>query len=420
MRPAKVHIVGAGIAGLSTAVALVRRGITVEVSDSAQQAGGRCRSYFDPAVGEVVDNGNHFVFSGNTALYAYLAEIGGLDRLHGPDEAEYPFFDKADGRRWTLRPNDSALAWWVASRHRRVPETRVADYLKLANILRAKPSDTVADLIPTSGPLWTGLVEPVLVGALNTEGARCSAVLAAAVMRETLARGGRAYKPRSAEPTLAAAFVDPAVAHIRAHGGEVRLGRRLKGVAFEGARLSRLSFADGDVAVGGDEAAVLALPAWVTPDLVPGLSAPTEHSAIVNGHFRRPGPPGAPLMQGVLGATAHWVFGFPQRISTTTSAADAIVDEDREVLARRLWGDVVAAYGFAPDTPLPPWQVVKEKRATFAATPQQNALRPDAATRWENLHLAGDWTQTGLPATIEGAVRSGETAAELAIRRPSR
>ena len=69
--------------------------------------------------------------------------------------------------------------------------------------------------------------------------------------------------------------------------------------------------------------------------------------------------------------------------------------------------------GLAPD--LPPWQIVKEKRATFAATPAQDAKRPDSRTRWDNVLLAGDWIQTGLPATIEGAVRSGYKAASIAI-----
>ena len=165
----------------------------------------------------------------------------------------------------------------------------------------------------------------------------------------------------------------------------------------------------------GTEMPELPVPAYAIPE-VPAVSAPTVHSAIVNGHFSRAGPPGAPLMQGVLGGTAQWVFGFPRRISTTTSAADALVDLDRAELARRLWADVVAAYDLPAAEPMPAWQVVKEKRATFAATPEQDALRPPAQTRWSNLVLAGDWTQTGLPATIEGAVRSGETAADLAMR----
>jgi uncharacterized protein with NAD-binding domain and iron-sulfur cluster len=92
-----------------------------------------------------------------------------------------------------------------------------------------------------------------------------------------------------------------------------------------------------------------------------------------------------------------------------------LVEVDRETLARMLWRDVAAIYDLSHD--LPPWQIVKEKRATFAATPEQNAKRPKAQTRWTNLTLAGDWVQTGLPATIEGALRSGEHAADLVISR---
>ena len=119
-------------------------------------------------------------------------------------------------------------------------------------------------------------------------------------------------------------------------------------------------------------------------------------------------------MLGLLHSTAEWVFAFPDRLSVTVSAADRLVDRDREDLARLFWAEVSAALGL--DAPLPRWQIVKEKRATFAATPEQDAKRPPARTRWRNLFLAGDWTQTGLPATIEGAIRSGETAAGLVAK----
>ena len=117
-------------------------------------------------------------------------------------------------------------------------------------------------------------------------------------------------------------------------------------------------------------------------------------------------------MLGVIGGTAEWIFAFPDRLSVTVSAAEHLVDTDRAELAAIFWADIAAIHGLPATLPL--WQVVKEKRATFAATPEQDARRPAAATRWRNLFLAGDWTQTGLPATIEGALRSGETAARLA------
>ncbi len=137
-------------------------------------------------------------------------------------------------------------------------------------------------------------------------------------------------------------------------------------------------------------------------------------SAIVNAHFRIVPPKGVPAIIGLIGGTAEWIFAFSDRVSVTVSGADQLVDLDRESLARLLWHDVAAVHGLSEE--LPPWQIVKEKRATFAATPEQDAIRPNAATAFANLVLAGDWTQTGLPATIEGAMRSGYKAAELALR----
>ena len=100
-------------------------------------------------------------------------------------------------------------------------------------------------------------------------------------------------------------------------------------------------------------------------------------------------------------------------LSVTVSAADRLVDVSAEALAALLWRDVARAYDLG-NAALPPWRIVKEKRATFAATPAELRRRPPAQTRWRNLFLAGDWTATGLPATIEGAIRSGETAGRLA------
>jgi hypothetical protein len=153
----------------------------------------------------------------------------------------------------------------------------------------------------------------------------------------------------------------------------------------------------------------------VATSLLPDLPAPSAFRAIVNAHFRLEPPADLPPMIGVLNATTEWLFSYPGRLSTTTSGADRLLDQSREELAATIWREVSAVTGLPPE--LPPWQIVRERRATFAATPAENAKRPGTATEFGNLYLAGDWTDTGLPATIEGAIRSGNRAADLALRK---
>jgi squalene-associated FAD-dependent desaturase len=411
---ARAFVIGGGIAGLAAATALARAGAQVELFEAGPQAGGRCRSYFDPAIGAVIDNGNHLVLSGNHAVYAYLRRIGAPHALTGPDKAVFDFVDLADGLRWRLKLDEGPVPTWIFSEGRRVPGTRAKDYAAYAPLLWAKRTATIDAVVKERGALWRRLMHPFLLSALNTAPEEASAALAGSVMRESLARGGRACRPRIAEPNLAAAFVTPALAYLESRGAKVHLGQRLRRFTIAGTGVRALEFADATVPTGMKDAVVLAVNAPVARDLVPGLSAPTEFRAIVNAHFKVAPPSGAPAILGVIGGAADWIFSFPDRVSVTISGADAIVDEEREVLAARIWADVAKALRL--DAALPPWQIVKEKRATFAATPAQDALRSGPRTATRNLILAGDWTQTGLPATLEGAVRSGDTAARLAAK----
>jgi squalene-associated FAD-dependent desaturase len=413
MSGGRVYVIGGGLAGLSAAVRLAERGRAVVLIEGAAQAGGRCRSYFDASLGMTIDNGNHFVLSGNHATHDYLRTLGALDRLIGPTEADWDFCDARDGRRWTLRINRGRVGWWVLAKDRRVPDTRPADYLPLLKLMLRQGERRLREVIPCEGPLWERLIEPLMLAALNTEAAEGSAELAGAIVRETLAAGGRACAPRIADPGLDAAFIAPALAYLASRGAEVRIGRRVEAITTDDTRATGFRVGGESIELGADDQVVVATPAWITPALLPGVPAPDAFSAIVNGHFKIDPPPGAPLIVGVIGGTAQWLCAYEGRISTTVSGAAALVDTPREAMAAALWVDVAKVYGLRPEPP--PWQIVKERRATFEATPDQVAKRPKAATRWRNLALAGDWTDTGLPATIEGAIRSGRTAAELIL-----
>jgi squalene-associated FAD-dependent desaturase len=411
------HIIGAGISGLSAAVRLANANYTVHVHEATQQAGGRCRSYFDAATNLTIDNGNHLLLSGNRHALAYARSIGTEAGLVGPKRAQFPFVDIATGQRWQLDLGEGRLPLWVFDEARRVPDTGLLDYLALMPLIWAGTDKLVGKAIPCEGTLYQRLVQPLLLAALNVDPPEGSAGLAGAIVRETLLAGGQACRPLIARDGLSAVLVEPAIKLLQDKGASIQFGHELREFAMSGDKVGELKFGTDTIAIGAGDVVVLAVPPRPAASLLPGLKTPSKFRAIVNAHFRFDPPRDAPPIVGVVGGLVEWLFAFPQRLSITISNGDRLVDMPREELAQAIWRDVCKAAGLPGEPALPPWQIVRERRATFEATPEQNALRPGPVTAYKNLFLAGDWTDTGLPATIEGSVRSGDRAADLVLSR---
>jgi squalene-associated FAD-dependent desaturase len=383
-----VHVVGAGLAGLAAATELAAAGCRVTLWEAGFHAGGRCRSYHDAELDVRLDNGNHLLLSGNRSALAYVDRIGARGTLV-EGAPEFPFIDLASGERWKVHAG------------KLIPGTRVSDFLGALRLLVTGRKATVADLFGRAG-LYERFWRPLTVAALNTQPEEAAAVLLRPVITETFLRGARACRPLVPREGLSESFVDPALRFLEAAGAEIRFNTRLREIRLEGDRVVALDDTPVDLVV-------LAVTAPVATKLLPGLDAPDAFRAILNAHYRveAEGPP----FIGVLHGAAEWVFRKPGVLSVTVSAAENLVDRPAAELASLLWRDVARSYEIF-DSPLPKWRIVKEKRATFAATPAQLPRRPAAAGgRWRNLFLAGDWTDTGLPATIEGSIRSGHEAA---------
>lgn len=408
----RVHIIGAGVAGLSAAVDLAQKGHSVALYEAAPHAGGRCRSYFDAELGCRIDNGNHLLLSANTAALGYLEAIGATGTLIGPAEPRFDFCDLATGERWVLAPGSGRFPWWIFDRRRRVPGTRASDYLAIGALRKAGIDDTVAQSLDTTSTLFRRLWQPFAVAALNTEVGAASARLLWDVLFLSFGVGGAALRPVVPREGLSESFIDPAREFLVAQGAELRFGARLRGLVRDAEAVRRLDFDEGTVALETEDRVILAVPSAMAARLLPDLVVPTEYRAIVNAHYRWDSPPDMPLLVGVIGGNAEWIFRKPGVLSVTVSAADRLIDTPADALAQLLWQDVAHVCGLG-SAPLPAWRIVKEKRATFAASPAQLRRRPPARTAWHNLFLAGDWTATGLPATIEGAIRSGQKAAAL-------
>ncbi|MFT8676049.1 MAG: hydroxysqualene dehydroxylase HpnE [Acetobacter sp.] len=427
-----LHIIGGGMAGLCAAVEVAGSGTHVIVHEAGRACGGRARSYDDRQLGCRIDNGNHLLLSANRTVFRYLGLTGALDTLTGPRAPLFPFVDLAEDNRWTLDLSRGRAPWWVFQPHRRVPDMRLPELRSLYTLMQAKGATTVAQCL-APGAFSRRLLAPFSISALNTDCDSGSAALLGAVIRESLSLGGDACIPWFARDGLSESLVDPAVAHLRAMTAEVRTQSRVTGLDVSGNRVTALNTADGVIALGGHDRVIMAAPAPVARDLLAdrlaGLSTPTAFESILNLHFRlddAPVPVGSFArcgFIGVIGGIAEWVFLRGNILSVTVSAANHLAKRDPEDLARAIWHDVRRTCDATLTHPLPEapaaQRIVWEKRATFAATPEQNRLRPGPATALVNLALAGDWTNTGLPATLEGAMRSGVRAVHaLGLKTP--
>jgi hydroxysqualene dehydroxylase len=392
-----VHVIGAGLAGLAAACQLTELGHHVVLFEAAPHAGGRARSYYDKQLGCRIDNGNHMLLSGNISALSYLHRIGARRSLIGPAEPIFPFRNVKTGEAWTLRISQGGFPWWIFAPGRRVPGTHWYNYLNLRKFKSATPRDTVCGLLGTSGALYTKLLKPLAISALNTMPEEGAAAALGPVLAETMERGGYATLPRWARIGLSETFIDPAIDWLRAHGAEIHFGERI-------------------TSLHPGQSTVIATPPWVASELIPGLTVPNEFESICNLHFKYEMCPGETGFWGVIGGMTEWVFARPEVISVTISAANRYLNLSPDDIVRQVWGELAKMFELPAET-LPPYRLLWERRATFLASPAQMMRRPGTRTANPNVVLAGDWTDTGLPATIEGAIRSGNAAA-MALLNP--
>lgn len=413
-----VHVIGAGLAGLAAALALVEAGRRVTIHEASPKPGGRCRSYHDEALDRRIDNGNHLILAGNAAVLDHARRIGAGHLLQTLPEAAFPFADLSTGARWSVRVPRTPLGALRADA--RPPGVTPAAALRgVAGLLAAGQAATVGGAIRDRGPMWRAFWEPMTTAVLNMPAESGSAALLRAALLRSFLRGARACRPVVAPQGLGAALIDPAVEAFRMRDGEIRYRAGLAGLPIAGARAEGLDFAGGErLPLGLRDAVVLAVPPAALAALLPGLSLPPPGPAILNAHFRVPPEVAAvaPPLLGLLGGQSQWVFRRGDVLSVTISAAEGspVWARPKDQALDLLWSEVARALGLGRLKPLAS-RLLRERSATFDQSPAGAALRPATKTTLSNVVLAGDFVQTGLPATLEGAVISGRCAARALL-----
>ncbi|EHH68288.1 hydroxysqualene dehydroxylase HpnE [Gluconobacter morbifer] len=413
-----VHIIGGGLAGLSAAVELAAQA-RVTLYEAGRACGGRARSFHDRALDTRIDNGNHLLLSANDLTFRYLDILGSRSTLRGPGIPIFPYYDLSTGEAWTLRLSKGRIPFWALPGGRRVPGMKIRELASMGRFLKAGEDTVVADCLQP-GQLSRRLLEPFAISVLNTDLETGSAKLLGNVIRKSLAKGGMACCPWFPEEGLSESLIDPALAYLDRFHAHVRMGVRVSAIERKDGRAVALETTEGRVELGPEDSVILATPALVAQNLLPEMTVPDAFESIANAHFRLPAPAQVRGMVaqagfvGLVGGIAEWIFIKGDIISVTVSAANRYAGRENSELLATIWSEIRDALDPVLPAPLPaampPARLVWEKRATFAATPAQNRRRPPARTNTVNLALAGDWTDTGLPSTIEGAIQSGLVA----------
>lgn len=399
-----VHIIGAGLAGLAAAVRLGEQGRNVTLHEATDHAGGRCRSYYDARLDRRIDNGHHLLLTGNKEAANYIRAIGAEDRFCISEQAVFPFLDLLNGERWDVR-----LGW-----NGRVPGGGIRSLLSVLSLFWTGPGTTVRDVFHQTRLDTRNFWDPLSISVLNTPSEEASAALLRPVLKQTILKGEKACRAMVAKEGLSDSLITPAVDRLENLGTKILFSDRLLSLSLEEGKVRHLHFENEKITLGLEDKVILAVPPNVVRLLIPDLALPDQFRPIVNAHFLLPDEGHDGLFMGLVGGQSHWLFVRGDVASVTVSAAGDLVDKPSTDIAALLWRDVCSALNW-PEKPLPAYRVLKEKRATISQTPEQVKFRPTTRTRWHNLFLAGDWTDTGLPATLEGAVTSGHRAAALCV-----
>ncbi len=409
-----IHVIGAGIAGLACAVSATKAGQKVVLYEATKHAGGRCRSFFDTQLGKTLDNGSHAVLGANPNVFEYLKLLGADNELVAVEKTGcIPFVDVETGEQWTLKPDDGLIPKWIFDETRRAPGTRSLDYIRGLRLIVAGGQQTVSSVIPDVGTGWDRFWEPLSTAIMNTNANQASARLLGQALWQaikTWSGGLKSYVPRQ---SLDQTFIAPALTYLKKSNAAIHFDSPLASIHGD-ERVTELQFRANTVSLSPGDTVVATLPPWSSAigHLLPNAFDPRP-SPIINVHYEIDPNLEYPAMMAVIGGTAQWAFTRPGLISVTVSADQDLARLDHLDIAGRLWQDIKTAFALG-ETPLPRHRVIVERRATPIQDPTFASNRPGPQTSMPNLLLAGDWTDTGLPCTLESAVKSGFKAAELA------
>ena len=412
-----IHIIGTGLAGLSCAINLLKeKNRKIILYEASSLYGGRCRSYNEKNFNCILDNGNHLIIKAYKNTFNYLKKINAHNKLLTNNKTFYPFVDIKKSEIWNVRPYSFIFPWWILFKSCRPKNISFLDFIKGFKVLFAKKNQTVSDLLEKDTLIYKRFWKPFTIAVLNTHPNEASAKLLWRIIIKTLFFKNDPLKPFVVKKSLSDSLINPAVKKILDQGGDIKCNTRLKKIIFKNNFAEEIIFNKNTIKIDKDELVVLAVTPNVVSKILPNIKTPKKTNCILNIHFKLNQKhneikfPDDSFFVGVIGGVVDWIFKKKNILSITISAANYLNNLDNDKISKIVWEDVKKVFNLGT-VKKPKYKIIREKMATFVQSPEEIFRKPKMYTKYKNLFLAGDWVDTGLPATIEGAITSGYNVA---------
>ena len=422
----KCIIIGGGIAGLTAASYLVNNGIKVTILESSPKAGGRAYSFNIPGKNESVDNGQHLLMGCYKDTIAFLKMIGAKKNFIFQKRLEVNFINsnreklslKSAPLPYPLNLLIGFLRYNALSVSERLSVIRLM--LKLPFIPERKLQNlTVSDWLISenqSEKVIKSFWELIAIGALNTNLDKASALIFKNILMKMFYNGNKASTIINPKYGLTECYVNNATGYIKKFDGEVHLSERVEKLVIENQKVASVKTIKNNYTEF--DAVILAVQPYAAdkllePELLTGETQ-FSYSSILNVHLWLKENPFTERFYGLLNSPVHWIFNKGSHINLVISDADYLMEKTESEIKNLCLAEL-EKYCNINQHEIIDYKIIKEKRATIIPSNKILYSRPSAKTKIDNLFLAGDWTDTGLPSTIESAAKSGRVAAELVL-----
>lgn len=420
-------IIGGGVAGLTAASILSSKKIAVTLIESSPKLGGRTYSFIDKETDTIIDNGQHIMMGCYKEALSFLKLIGAENNFHYQKNLLLKIIDR-NKNQFNLDASTSFYPFNLILAIKNYNAFNFNDKISFILFLLRLPIISKNSLRKSTVREWLenenqnidiikNFWEILCVGALNTNLEKASAFVFYEVLMQIFFKGNFASTIILPKYGLSESIIKPAISFIEKNGGTIIASEIVREVFVKNQKIVLIK--TDKMIYDNFDYIISAIPLYSLEKIITkktlGINLELEYSTIVNIHIWLNDINLHDKFYGLLNSPLHWIFVKEKHINIVISDADYLADKSKEEIFKLVIDELIQYTSIVSEDILQ-YKIIKEKRATIVPAVDILNKRPDSRTPIKNFFLAGDWTNTGLPSTIESAVKSGRIAAENVIQ----